>query len=206
MAMKSWLCTIIVVIIIAITSFISFQADRIKKLSGELERNRNNIEALISERDSIKNNNRVLFLTIEELNSLNDNISKELVKVSKELRNNNRKVQELQYQLSNIQKRDTIFLKDTIFKDPEFKLDTTLHDKWYSLELGLEYPSTIKVSPSFISERTTSVSKTKETVGPPKKCWLGRLFQKKREVVIVEVKENNPYIEITDQRTVKIIE
>ena len=54
--------------------------------------------------------------------------------------------------LSKVQKVDTITLVDTIFT-PTVDLDTTIGDKWYSLNLKLKYPSSIIVSPTFTSEK-----------------------------------------------------
>ena len=43
------------------------------------------------------------------------------------------------------------------------------------------------------------------TVDPPKKCWLGRLFQKKQTIVEVDVVEQNPYCTIKNQKFVKVV-
>ena len=45
----------------------------------------------------------------------------------------------------------------------------------------------------------------KETIDPPKKNWLLRLFQKKHRVAEVEVVEKNPYINSEKQRFIEII-
>ena len=42
----------------------------------------------------------------------------------------------------------------------------------------------------------------KEIIGTPKKCFIGRWFQKKQNVIRVDVKDNNPYSEI---KNLKII-
>ena len=46
----------------------------------------------------------------------------------------------------------------------------------------------------------------KETINPPKKCWLLRLFQKKHTILEVNVIEKNPYSENKQQRFIEIIE
>ena len=40
-----------------------------------------------------------------------------------------KKIKALQYQLEHFSKKDTIFIRDTIFKDPGFILDTCLVDE-----------------------------------------------------------------------------
>jgi hypothetical protein len=38
---------------------------------------------------------------------------------------------------------DTVTVHDTIFRDADFSMDTTLGDKWYSNKLHLKYPNII---------------------------------------------------------------
>ena len=99
-----------------------------------------------------------------------------------------------------------MIFRDTLFRNPELKIDTTLRDKWYSLNLKLEYPSTVIASPKFISERYVVQSLKKETIKPPKKCWLWRLFQKRHKVIETEVIEKSPYIINKQEKYIKIIE
>ena len=47
---------------------------------------------------------------------------------------------------------------------------------------------------------------TRETVNPPCKTWIGRLFQKKHNVYNVTVIENNPYINIKENKFIIIDE
>ena len=128
-----------------------------------------------------------------------------LNKVRKELNIKDKELQKLQYQLSISNKTDTVVYRDTIFKEG-IKLDTLIKDDWYSLNLDLEYPSTIIVNPKFKSEKYVVTSLKKEIKGTPKKCWLGRIFQKKHNVIRVEVVEKSPYIETKEQVFINIIE
>lgn len=50
----------------------------------------------------------------------------------------------------------------------------------------------------------TVVRSRKETVNPPKKLWLLRLFQKKHRVLNIKVIEKNPYVENSESRYVEI--
>ena len=80
-----------------------------------------------------------------------------------------------------------------------------MRDKWYSLNLQLKYPSTIIASPKFISERYVIQSFRKEPIKIAKKCWIGRLFQRKHIVLETEVVEKSPYIINKKGKYIKII-
>lgn len=41
---------------------------------------------------------------------------------------------------------DSVTVHDTIFKDPEFSLDTILGDEWYLNNIHLQYPNEISSS------------------------------------------------------------
>ena len=84
-------------------------------------------------------------------------------------------------------------------------MDTLLYDNWYSVRIGLSYPSTVTVEPQFESEKHIVVSTKKETVNPPKKFFLFRWLQKKHTVLKVNVVEKNPYVQNEDSRYVEII-
>ena len=94
---------------------------------------------------------------------------------------------------------------DTLFRDPSFALDTLFGDKWYSVRLGLEYPSMIAVEPYFKSEKHIVVSSKKETINPPHKFFLFRWFQRKHNVLNIDVIEKNPYIDEQTSRYIEII-
>ena len=108
--------------------------------------------------------------------------------------------------MSEASKTDTLHIRDTIFKDRDFSLDTVKREEWYSLRLQMKYPSEIIVTPSFTSERYVAMSLKKETVNPPKRCWIARIFQRRQKVMIVDIEEKNPYIKIKEQRYIKIVE
>lgn len=152
-----------------------------------------------------KNNDIAFLLTVDQLKYSNDSIFQELNEVRRELKIKDSKLKSLQYISSNFTKSDTIILKDTVFKDERIDIDTLLSDEWYSINVGLRYPSSITVTPKFRSEKAVIVSAKKETVNPPKRFFLFRWFQKKHIVLHVNVIEKNPYIEDQDNRYVEII-
>lgn len=150
--------------------------------------------------------NRAFKLTIDQLKNSNDSIFQELNEARKELWVKDSKLKSLQYVSSSFSKVDTITLKgDTIFKDSHVNIDTLLSDKWYSVRVGLKYPSTVSIEPKFLSIKYTVVSAKKETVNPPKRFFLFRWFQKKQIRLNVDVVEKNPYVQNQDNRFVEIV-
>lgn len=153
-----------------------------------------------------ENKNRAFKLTIDQLKNSNDSIFQELNEARKELKVKDSKLKSLQYVSSSFSKVDTITLKgDTIFKDPQLSIDTLLSDKWYSVKVGLKYPSTVCIEPKFLSIKYIVVSAKKETVNPPNKFFLFRWFQKKQIRLNVDVVEKNPYVQNQDNRFVEIV-
>lgn len=164
-----------------------------------------NIKAYDTALSNADNHNTALELTVSQLKYFNDSVLVELNNTRKELKIKDSKLKALQYVSSGFSRTDTIVLKDTIFKSPEFKLDTVLQDKWYKLTLGLKYPSQISATPEFKSEKHIIVSTKRETVNPPKKFFLLRWFQKKHTVLQVDVVEKSPYVQDENSRYIQII-
>lgn len=179
--------------------------NRNQDLKEEISISMSNQKAFIAENSSLKEENRVFKFTVEQLNYYNDSILQKMNDVKKELQIKDRDLKQMQYLLSEAQKKDTVIFRDTLFRDPLIKVDTLLGDRWYQMKLGLRYPSTIITEPKFISEKYIIVDYRKETIEPPKKCFLARWFQKKHKVVEVEVVENNPYIVNKQQRFIEIV-
>lgn len=206
MGIKSWIFIICAAIFMALLTSVVLQRTEIDRLKEDLSLSIANEKALFAERDSLESGTRVLHMSIEQLNYINDSIVRKMNHVKNELGIKDKEIQELQYQLSEASKKDTIIFRDTLFRDPELQIDTTIGDRWYNVKLSLEYPSTIAVAPSFTSERYTNMYLKKETIKPPKKCKFLQFFQRKHRVMVVEIKEENPYIEVKEERYIKIIE
>lgn len=195
---------IVVVIGLLITSICILYNDN-QNLKEELSVSISNEKAFMMENSILKDKNRVFQLTVEQLEYSNDSLFVKMNEVREELKIKDKDLKQMQYLLSEAQKKDTIVFRDTIFRDPLVRVDTLLGDKWYQLKLGLRYPSTIITEPKFVSEKYIIVDYRKETIDPPKKCFIARWFQKKHKVVEVEVVEKNPYIENKQQRFIEIV-
>lgn len=152
-----------------------------------------------------KDNSMVFQMTIDQLKQSNDSIFQELDRTRKELKIKDSKLKSLQYISSDFTKSDTITLRDTIFKNNGIEIDTLLSEEWYSVRVGLKYPSSVIVTPRFKSEKSVIVSTKKETVNPPKRFFLFRWFQKKHTVLHVNVVEKNPYIINQDNRYIEVV-
>lgn len=196
----------LIISIIILVSIISFLGYTNKKLSNQYAIAYENIKAYDAELSGLRGDTKVYKLTIEQLNYFNDSIIKKMKVVQKELGIKDKRLQQLQYEASHAQRADTIILKDTLFRDPQLKLDTIVGDKWFRTNLHLEFPSTIALKPEIELERYTFINGKRETVNPPKKFFLFRWFQKRHTVIEVNVREMNPYVKDKTQRFIQIIE
>lgn len=195
----------LIIVCIVLIAVIFAQWQQVKYANEKWETSEANVKAYSEELSASKKKNTVYKLTVDQLEYFKDSIFHELDNTRKELKIKDNKLKSLQYVASNFSKADTVTVRDTIFKDKAFKLDTLMGDKWYSLRLGLHYPSMIAVKPEFKSEKHIVVYSKKETVNPPKKFFLFRWFQKKHTIINVEVKEKNPYANDEGSRYVEII-
>ena len=205
MSIKTSIRIFILIVFVVLISDMFASSKKIRALESKLEISTTNESILLNQFDSLNSYNKELQLNIEQLEYSNNTTLDKLNKVRKELNVKDKELQKLQYQLSISNKTDTVIYRDTIFKEG-IKLDTLIKDDWYSLNLDLEYPSTIVVNPEFKSEKYVVTSLKKEIKGTPKKCWLGRILQKKHNVIRVEVVEKSPYIETKEQVFINIIE
>ena len=196
--------------VIVLTSLLAVSTytlyNRNQDLKEEISVSMSNQKAFIAENSSLKEENRVFKFTVEQLNYYNDSILQKMNEVRKELKIKDKDLKQMQYLLSEATKKDTIVFRDTLFREPTLDIDTIIGDKWYSIRLGLKYPNLITTNPTFISEKYIIVNKKKETINPPKKFFLFRLFQRKHWVMEVNIKEKNPYIKEVNNKFVEIIE
>ena len=203
--MKKW---IYIIFSILLSLFILYFINTIKnnkKLRGEIDIYNQNIETLLHTRDTLEISNRVLLININLLNDSNDSLIRELNKIRKDIKIKEKEIESL-HKINLIgNKKDSLIVKDTIFRNKLVNIDTTIRDKWSAVNIKLEYPSTIKVDITMMSDLSIFTYNRKEPIKKPKKTKLGRFFQKKRKVLEVEVVENNPNIVIKQNKFIKII-
>ena len=196
---------IITLIILALIAGISYLYTENLRLNHEYKIAAENIKAYDAQLSGLEGDNRVLKLTVEQLNYFNDSITKKMNEVRKEIGIKDSKIKQMQYKLSHIEKSDSLTLPDTIFVN-SFKLDTIMGDEWANNHIIMSYPNKIKITPRFKLESFLFVSAKKETIKPPKKFFLFRWFQKRHTVLNITIKENNPYAETDRQKFIEIIE
>lgn len=194
---------IIGLIVLLVCSLI-YMVHQNRALTAKYETSIENIKAYDSQLSGLNNSNKVFKLTIDQLNYFKDSILIKMNEVRKELNIKDSKIKQMQYQLSHVEKPDSVILKDTVFVE-SFKLDTIIGDEWANTHLIMKYPNYIKFTPKFKLESFLFVESKKETVNPPKKFFLFRWFQKKHNVLHVTVVENNPYVINDRQKFIEII-
>lgn len=199
--MKYWYLYIIIILGVALLAAVK-QVDYANERWLTAEANIKNYDGMLA---SSENSNAVLQLTVDQLNYFKDSILTELNATRKELGVRDKNLKVLQSVSSSFSKSDTIILRDTLFKEASLAIDTVLGDNWYSVRLGLKYPSMVTVEPYFKSEKHIVVSSKKETVNPPKKFFFLRWLQKKHTILHVDVVEQNPYVENESSRYVEVV-
>lgn len=205
MKIKTGIYIGIAVLVVGLGTALSYSLVRCKNLEKQWETAMGNVKAYSDQCSTLQNSNRAFKLTIDQLESSSDSIFQELNAARKELKIKDSRLQSMQYISSTFARADTIVLKDTVFKDSSVMVDTLLSDEWYSVGIKLKYPSLIAVKPEFKSKKNIVVSVKRETVNPPKKFFLWRWFQKKHNVVKVDVVEKNPYVKDENNRYVEIV-
>lgn len=205
MKIKTGIYIGIAVLVVGLGTALSYSLVRCKNLEKQWETAMGNVKAYSDQCSTLQNSNRAFKLTIDQLESSSDSIFQELNAARKELKIKNSRLQSMQYISSTFARADTIVLKDTVFKDSSVMVDTLLSDEWYSVGIKLKYPSLIAVKPEFKSKKNIVVSVKRETVNSPKKFFLWRWFQKKHNVVKIDVVEKNPYVKDENNRYVEIV-
>lgn len=203
--MRKYLKLGIAVLVLGLIVGLTYVLNYNKTLSNKWKIAEENVKSYSELLSSTENKNRGYKLTIDQLKYSQDSIIKELNTTRKELGIKDSKLKSLQYASSTFSKTDTLTINDTIFKDYTVKVDTLLSDEWYSLNIKLQYPSQIAITPVFKSKKYIIVSSRRETVNPPKKFFLLRWFQKKHTVLNIDVVEKNPYVKDENNRYVEII-
>lgn len=183
-----------------------FKSIEYSKLSRKYDTAIQNNKAYESQLDVIQDENKIFQFTIEQLEILNDKSIKELDSMRKELGIKDKKLQQMGKVKEKIYIVDSIIVHDTIFDNPNFVLDTCLGDEWYQNCLHMAYPNEISSQIDINTDLNCFIHTKRETINPPKKTWLGRLFQRKHTVINVTVKENNPYSNIQETKFIKILD
>lgn len=192
------------IVVILLLSFIGVLQHKYTKAKEELNIEIINGKAYQDQLEGIQQDNAQFEISMRTLRHFNDSISQKLVKTIDSLKIKDKRINSLVHQNIVLSKKDTVKLRDTIFKK-DLQLDTIVGDKYISLDLKLRYPNTIIYQPTINLDLTTIISDTKEYEKPRKKYWIQRIFQKKHYVVRGKVIIDNPYVTTNQYRFIKII-
>lgn len=192
------------IVVILLLSFIGVLQHKYNKAKEELNIEIINGKAYQDQLEGIQQDNAQFEISMRTLRHFNDSISQKLVKTIDSLKIKDKRINSLVHQNIVLFKKDTVKLRDTIFKK-DLQLDTIVGDKYISLDLKLRYPNTIIYQPTINLDLTTIISDTKEYVKPRKKYWIQRIFQKKHYVVRGKIIIYNPYVTTNQYRFIKII-
>ena len=195
---------LIVILILGLLGLGYYSFSTIKDLNQRLGIAKANEKAYVAENDSLKNQNRVFQFTVADYKAGKDSISLKLKIAQKELGIKDKKLVSMQYYIDHFLKTDTIEYTDTVIA-PGVDKDTLIGNKFYSLDLHLQYPNKITTKVSFTNEKEVFVSLKRETIDPPYKFFLWRWFQKKQDVAIVDIKDSNPYLVKGQSRFIQVI-
>lgn len=203
---KKYIGLIMLTAIVVEAFFLKQAVNKAKQMEDNWKTAQANVKAYDELLSDSKQKNVAFQLTTDQLTNAKDSVIRELEETRKQLKIKEKNVKAEQYIASSFSRIDTIKLAgDTIFKDRELAVDTLIGDSWYNAKVSLKYPSTVVIQPTFKSEKNIIVSTKKETVYPPKKLWILRLFQKKHTVLKIDVIEKNPYVSNEESRYVEII-
>lgn len=202
--MKDKIIIILAVITIALCGFGIWKTIQTRNLGYEYSIAVLNNKAYESQLNTVNEQNKVFQLTIDQLEYINDSTLKQLDSVRKELKIRDNRIKQMGKIKEYVYVADSIVTHDTIFKDKEFVLDTALGDEWYTNILHFEYPNKISSTIGVNTDQSVFLHTTRETINPPCKTWLGRLFQRKHDVYNVTVIEHNPYANIKENKFVII--
>lgn len=198
--MKKYIIGIIIALFCGLACLNVYQYNRYNTRQQQYEYAINNIKSL---NNTLNDQCIALQLSVDQLEYFNDSTIRQLDSLRKELKIKDNRIKQLGRIKQEVYIHDTLRLKDTVFVN-SFSLDTCLGDEWYQTCLSLEYPSCISVDNTMNLNTDCLLYVKRETVNPPCKTWLGRLFQKKHNVYTMKIVEHNPYTKIKENKLIII--
>ena len=137
--MKKYIYLAIIILFCVLTCTCMFQCSRISLLNNQLNTSTANEMALQDRLTSAQNDMVVYSNTIINLKHSKDSTVQELIKTKEKLKIKDKELLAMGSMNTTITIHDTCTLRDTIFKEPDFRMDTTFADQWKTIQLGLRY-------------------------------------------------------------------
>lgn len=191
------------ILALGITCFIQFKANQ--NLKQEHAVATANIKSLLDDRD---NEIIELQLSMDVLRNTKDSTIQNLLTQKDKLNIKNKELQTMVSMASQFHVHDTvpIPIHDTIFKEPDFAMDTCITDDWRTTCVEMKYPNQVCVDATMKSQKEVYVTAKRETIDPPSKCFFIRWFQKKHTVTRIIINEENPYIENQENVYIRVLD
>lgn len=146
--MKDKVLIVLAVIILALCGFGIWKTIQTQDLRERYDTALQNNKAYESQLDVLNEENKVFQFTIEQLEYISDTSIRKLDSVRRELKIKDNKIKQMGKIREYVYVTDSVTVHDTIFKDPEFCLDTMLGDEWYLNNIHMQYPNEISSSVS----------------------------------------------------------
>lgn len=201
--MNKYIRIIKLVLIIIMVFLVSILGFKNKQLRDSISTYDNNFKALNLENSELNKEAIAYRFDLEQLEYINDSIIKDLNNTRKQLKIKDKEIKQMQSIKTEVLIKDSIFIKDTIFKNSFVKIDTVISDKWHTTAICLQ-PDKLTISSKYRSELQIFAKSSKEIIGTPKKCFIGRMFQKKHNVIRVEAYDKNPNAIIKEKKFIII--
>lgn len=198
--LKTVFWTLIGILVISVVTMALY----ISNLNNRLGIYDNNLKAINLENSANKEQCIAYRFEVDQLNYINDSIVSELNEARNKLKIKDYELKQLQKIKTETHIIDSVLIRDTVFRKEFVKLDTSIVNNWYSTNITLEYPNKLLLDMKYTSDINVIASTQKEIIGTPKKCFIGRWFQKKHNVIRVDVKDNNPYSVIKESKFIII--
>lgn len=207
--MKKYFYSVIYIIILVLIGILIYQYYSLKDYKAKYEVARNNNTAYEQDLKDEKDKSAMYYSSLQDLKNFNDS----LLQISRELQKKEnikpKNTDYIGYSTSNAHKVDTVYLpndsnKVSIIRD-NVDIDTTLKNKWYKLRVNVKSPNRLIIAPEFKSERHIIIYTKKEYKNKRSKIFFIRWFQKKINIAYITLEEKNPYIDVKQQKLVKII-
>lgn len=189
------------VLALGITCFIQYKTNQ--SLKKEHEVATANIKSLLDDRD---NEIIELQLSMDVLRNTKDSTIQNLLAQKDKLNIKNKELQTMVSMASQFHVHDTVPIHDTIFREPDFTMDTCIKNEWRTTCVEMKYPNQVCVDATMKSQKEVFVTAKRETIEPPSKCFFIRWFQKKHTVTRVIINEENPYIENQENVYIRVID
>lgn len=191
------------VIIILLLLLLTASRCAYEKARNERDTYATNAKAYAAEATTQRGEAMVFKMRARDLEESMDTLFMRIDSIRKAAKVKRRNLKEVHWRETVVERVDTVWLTDSIFVSC---LDTVLSDGWVETRISVTPPNEVSVGTKVRNETTLLVRSRRETVNPPRKFPLFRLFQRKHTVVEVETVEGNPHCVERGARHVEIID